>query len=520
MFNGRRRHALAVACLLALPAAAAAQGPEAAAPSALQLGIDTTAFDRSVRPQDDFFRFVNGGWLDRTAIPGDRSRWGSFDELGDQSQEAVRTVIEAAASAQARAGSEERKIGDLYNAYMDSVRIEQLGITPLRPELTRIDRLQSTAALPALLAHLARIRVGGPFGIRVGQDNKHSDQYIVSVSQSGLTLPDRDYYLRDDARFAKIRGEYRGYVEKLLTLAGRPDPAGAAERIVALETALARPQWDRVRSRNADSTYNRMTVVQLHALAPSFDWAGYLRAAGLGKATDVVVRQPSYLGGLDSILAATPVETWRDYLAFRLLNGYAGELPSAFVQAQFDFFSRTLAGQEEMTPRWKRGVRTVDGAMGEAVGRLYVARYFKPAAKARMDTLVHNLLAAFKVGIDSLEWMSPATKAQAQEKLANFHVKIGYPDKWRDYSKLQVRPGDPIGNSMRSAEFGYDEMVGHLGKPVDRTRWGMTPQTVNASYSPTNNEITFPAAILQPPFFNVECRRRGQLRGDRRRDRP
>ena len=505
MFNGRRRHALAVACLLAFPAAAAAQGPEAAAPSALQLGIDTTAFDRSVRPQDDFFRFVNGGWLDRTAIPGDRSRWGSFDELGEESQTAVRAVIEAAASSRARPGSEERKIGDLYNAFMDSVRIEQLGITPLRAELTRIDRLQSRAALPALLAQLARIRVGGPFGVRVGQDDKHSDRYIVSVSQSGLTLPDRDYYLRDDARFAKIRGEYRGYVEKLLTLAGRPDPAGAAERIVALETALARPQWDRVRSRNADSTYNRMTVVQLHALAPSFDWAGYLRAAGLGKATDVVVRQPSYLGGLDSILAATPVETWRDYLAFRLLNGYAGELPSAFVQAQFDFFSRTLAGQEEMTPRWKHGVRAVDGAMGEAVGKLYVARYFKPAAKARMDTLVHNLLAAFKVGIDSLEWMSPATKAQAQEKLAHFHVKIGYPDKWRDYSKLQVRAGDLIGNTMRSAEFGYDEMIGHLGKPVDRARWGMTPQTVNASYSPTNNEITFPAAILQPPFFNVNA---------------
>jgi predicted metalloendopeptidase len=295
------------------------------------------------------------------------------------------------------------------------------------------------------------------------------------------------------------------YLSTLFTLAGRPDPAGAAARILALETKIAGTQWDRAKNRDRDATYNKMSVAELDGTMPSFSWRTYLQEGGMGAARDVVVRQPDYLEKLDGILASTPPSTWREYLTARLLSAYADELPSGFVNASFEFRGRTLSGLQEPRPRWKRGVSEVEGALGEAVGKLYVERHFQPEAKARMDALVKNLLAAFRAGIDELEWMSPETKAQAQDKLAKFTVKIGYPDEWRDYSALEVRRDDLLGNAMRASQFRYDDMVGRLGGPVDRTRWGMTPQTVNAYYNSTNNEIVFPAAILQPPFFNVEA---------------
>ncbi|HZF68949.1 MAG TPA: M13 family metallopeptidase [Gemmatirosa sp.] len=516
--RARRAPVGGVAVALAATAAAALFTPAAAqstaqpaanaassAPSGRTLGVDTASFDRAVRPQDDFFRFVNGGWLGRTEIPGDASSWGSFNELRENSRTALRTILEEAVRANAPAGSEQRKAGDLYASYMDSARVEALGLTPLQPELSRLAALRTTAELPATFARLARLGVQTPLGVGVGADQKRSTVNIVSVGQSGLGLPDRDYYLRPEPRMATLRQAYQGYVARLLTLAKQPDPEGAAARIVALETQMAQRHWDRARSRDRNATYNKMTVAELQALSPSYAWASYLKGAGLERATDVVVRQPDYVRAVDTLLTTTPAGTWREYLTFKLLDGYAGALPAAFGEARFAFRGQTLGGQKAQAARWKRGVDEVGGSLGEAVGKLYVERNFKPEAKARMDAMVRNLRQAYQIGIDSLDWMSPETKAQAKDKLARFTVKIAYPDKWRDYSALEIRRGDLLGNAMRANAFQYDYVIGQLGKPVDRQRWGMTPQTVNAYYNASNNEIVFPAAILQPPFFDVNA---------------
>ena len=497
---GRR---LVLGGAVALGAGVLAAAPAGAQDGVRALGIDTTNFDRSVRPQDDFFRFVNGGWIQRTEIPQDASSWGAFNELREKSRTALHAIVDEARASHAPAGSELRKVGDLYASYMDSARVESLGLTPLQGELRAVAAVKTPAQLPAAFAHFARVGVQGPLGVGVGPDQKQSSVNVVTVNQSGLGLPDRDYYLLQDAKMVTLRQAYQGYVTRLLTLAHQPDPEGAASRILALETAIAGKHWDRARSRDRNATYNKMSVAQLAALSPSYDWHAYLTAAGLGKATEVVVRQPDYVHALDSIVANTPAATWREYLTFKLLDTYADELPSAFQEARFMFRGRTLSGQQQQSARWKRGVDEVEGALGEAVGKLYVERNFKPEAKARMDAMIRNLRAAYEVGIDSLEWMSPATKAQAKDKLAHFTVKIAYPDKWRDYSALAIKRDDLLGNELRANEFQYADMAGRLGKPVDRTRWGMTPQTVNAYYNATNNEIVFPAAILQPPFFDV-----------------
>jgi len=468
----------------------------------LGLGFDTANFDKSVRPQDDMFRYVNGAWLKRTEIPADASTWGSFQELRENERANMRGLMEAARSAPV--GSEARKVGDFYASYMDTARIERLGLTPLQGELKAIGDLKETSQLPAVFAHFARLSVGGPVSAVIGQDPKRSDVNILLVGQSGLGMPDRDYYLKDDAKMQSIRQAYTDYISQLLTLAKQPDPSGSAQRILALETAIATKQWDRARSRDRNATYNKMTAAELAAMTPSFSWPRYLSAAGMSGVTDVVVRQPDYLRAVDSIMAATPVSTWREYLTFKLLDNYANQLPFAYEKARFDFRDRTLLGVQQMGERWKRAVDGTERVLGDAAGKLYVAKYFKPEAKARMDALVKNILAAYKVGIDSLAWMSPETKAAAKEKLAHFTVKIGYPDKPRVYDYV-VKSDDLLGNAMRSDQYQYGDMVGRLGKPVERTRWGMTAQTVNAQYSPTNNDITFPAGILQPPFFNVEA---------------
>ena len=487
--------ALALAGVASTASTAAAQAPR---PS----GIDTTNFDRSVRPQDDLFRFVNGGWIKRTPIPSDASSYGAFYELYDRSLENMRAILEEASRSSAPDGSEERKVGDLYASFLDSARVESLGVKPLEGELAHIAKLQSHAELPALFAHLARIGVARPLAVGVGTDPKKSTENTVLVGQAGLTLPDRDYYLMNDERMKGVREKYVAYLTRLFTLANQPDPAGAASRVLALETAIAGKQWDRARNRDRNAIYNPRTVVQLGEAMPSFDWKGYLGAAGLGTVTNVIVNQPDYLVAADSIIKATPIGTWREYLAAKLIDTYSPELSSPFVQARFDFRSKVLAGQQAQRPRWKRGVAEVEGALGDAAGKLYVARHFKPEAKARMDELIRNLREAYRVGIDSLEWMTPATKARAKDKLAKFTVKIGYPDKYRDYSSMAVRRDDLVGNVMRARQWAYGDMIAQYGKPVDKIRWAMTPQTVNAYYSSTNNEIVFPAAILQPPFFN------------------
>ena len=493
-----RQFSLAFAATIALAAPAAplaAQAPRS-------LGIDTTNFDRSVRPQDDLFRFVNGGWLKRTPIPSDAPRWGTFDELDERSREAMRAILENAARSNAPAGSEERKVGDFYASFLDSARVESLGVTPLKQELAQIAAIKSVSDLAPEFARLSRLGVGRPFAVGVGPDQKKSAVNIVQIGQSGLGLPDRDYYLMQDARMNTVRQAYLDYLARLFTLAELPDPTGAASRVLALETAMAGKQWDRVRNRNRNLTYNRLTSAELTARMPHYDWATYFSATGMGTPSAVIVAQPDYLVAADSLLATTPISTWREYLAAKLLDAYANELSSPFVQARFDFRGKVLNGQQAMRARWKRGVAEVDGGLGEAAGKLYIARNFKPEAKARIDSLIGNLREAYRIGIDSLQWMSPETKARAKQKLAQFTVKIAYPNRWRDYSSLQIRRDDLAGNVMRARAWAFEDMVSQLGKPVDRARWAMTPQTVNAYYNSTNNEIVFPAAILQPPFFD------------------
>ena len=470
------------------------------------LGVDTKNFDTSVRPQDDFFRYVNGTWLKTAQIPADKARYGSFIELRDKSEAALRAIIEEAAATQdKKAGTDLQKVGDFYQSFMDTARIESLGLQPVRGELERIAALKDKRELPELFASMVRTGVQTPFGLFVGQDAKQATRYIVYVGQSGLGLPDRDYYFKPEPRFAETRAAYLTYIETLLRLAGEKDPSGAAKAILALETSLAEKHWDRVRNRDREATYNLKNVAELEQLTPGFSWTRYLKALEADQTPGVVVRQPDYFQALDAVLAKTPLPTLKQYLAFKLLDATAPLLSSPFEEAHFLFRGKTLQGLQENRPRWKRGVETVDNALGEVLGRLYVERHFSPESKARMRELVNNLRVAFEKGIDQLEWMGPETKAQAKTKLARFNVKIGYPEKWRDYSALTVSKEDLVGNVKRAIEFEVRRNVGKLGKPIDRGEWGMTPQTVNAYYSSTMNEIVFPAAILQPPFFNPEA---------------
>ncbi|MDQ3388100.1 MAG: peptidase M13 [Gemmatimonadota bacterium] len=492
-------------CLLAgaLSGELLAQTPTKNPAASGQLGIDRANFDANFRPQDDFYRYVNGSWLRNMEIPADRARHGSFDELRVQSETALRGLIEAAAAETNRApGSDEQKVGDLYLSFMDTARIESLGVKPLRPAIRRIASVQNRSELPNLFSELQRQGVQTPFSFSVGQDGKQATRYIAYLSQSGLGLPDRDYYLKEDAKFAETRTAYHEYIETLFRLAALRDPAGAARNIIALETRFAENHWERARNRDREATYNLRSVAELEQATPGFSWSGFLAAADAAATPAVIVRQPDYLQAMDRILTETPLETIKQYQTFKLLDDAAPFLSSPFVNAHFAFRGKTLSGAPEMRPRWNRGVGVVEGVLGEVAGRMYVEQNFAPEKKVRMQELVANLRTAFSEGIDDLEWMSPATRAEAKGKLAKFNVKIGYPDEWRDYSAMQVERDDLHGNLERASHFRYDRMVDRLGQPIARGEWGMTPQTVNAYYSSTMNEIVFPAAILQPPFFD------------------
>jgi len=471
-------------------------------------GIDTAGMDQSVRPQDDFFRYVNGKWADNTPIPADQSGYGSFAMLRERAQERVRVIIEDEARTAAAPGSISQKVGDFYKSYMDESRIESLGITPLKGELAAIAAITDKKELPKAFARAAKVGVRLPFSVNIGADQRNSEQYAVQISQSGLGMPDRDYYLRNDEKFAATRKAYTTYISRLFALGNQPDPEGAAARITALETTIAKLQWDRARNRDRNATYNKMGVNALQASTPGFDWQAFLAempANAKDKVKDVIVRQPDYVKAIDAVIADVPLATWKEYLTFGLISAYADGLSQPFVDSDFEFNGRTIAGRQVQQPRWKRGVNEAEQVLGEPIGRLYIERHFKPEAKTRMDALIRNLLAAFKVGIDELEWMSPETKKQAQAKLAKYRLKIAYPDQWRDFSEFDVTPGDHVGNLLRYREFQTQDSWSRLGQPVERWRWGFTPQTVNASYSATNNEITFPAGILQPPFFNLDA---------------
>jgi putative endopeptidase len=507
------------ACLLlgsvagaAEPQAAASTPPSATSASsqvaraALKLGVDTKNFDTTVRPQDDFYRYVNGTWLKTVQIPADRGMYGTFVELRDKSEAALKDIIEeAAATARKKRGSDTQKVGDLYLSFMDTARIEALGLKPVQGDLKRIAALKDKAQLAEAFAELQRMGVQTPFGVYVYQDAKQATRYIVYANQSGLGLPDRDYYAKPEQRFVEMRAAYVSYMETLLRAAGEKDPAEAARAVMSFESALAEKQWDRVKNRDREATYNLKSVAELQQLTPHFAWKRFITAASLQKTPAVIVRQPEYLQAMDGLMESTPLPVLKQYLTVRLLDASAPYLHRELEEANFAFRGKVLQGLQENRPRWKRGVEAVDGALGEVLGKLYVERHFSPASKARMQELVRNLTATFKEGIEQLEWMGPETKVQAQAKLARFNVKIGYPEKWKDYSGLTVRKDDLVGNLRRSAALERKRMTDKLGKPIDRLEWGMTPQTVNAYYSPTMNEIVFPAAILQPPFFDPEA---------------
>ena len=484
----------------------AAPAPSAAAAGATS-GIEVTAIDTGVRAQDDFFRYTQGKWLKDVDIPSDRSSWSAFSIAQERVEQQVSAIIgEAASQKNAKAGSEAQKMGDFYTSYVDEKRRNELGLAPLKAERARISALKDKRELAALMARFDRIDVGGPLGMGVGQDNKDSTRYILGISQSGLGMPNRDYYLQDEARLKDIRGKYQAHIGKMLALAGHQDAEAKAAQIVALETEIARVQWSAVENRDPVKRYNKHTLAQLRTLAPGIDWDAYLKGVGAaGKVDAVIVSQPSYVAALDKLIAATPVETWKSYFEFRLLSAYAPYLSQPFVDEGFAFRGGVLGGATVNRPVEKRAIAEINRNLSEVVGKAYVAQHFPPERKQQVLDMAKNFITAFGEGIDQLEWMSPETKKQAHTKLSKINVKIGYPDKWRDYSGLKIVRGDLVGNVMRSREFGHEYMMNRLGKPVDRSVWSMSPQTVNAYYSPTLNEVVFPAARLQYPLYDANA---------------
>lgn len=471
-------------------------------------GIDLSHLDPGVRPQDDLFGHLNGRWLTGYEIPADRATDGAFRALYDRAEEHVRDLITEAAAAQSGEGTDEQRVGDLYASFLDEQAVEDRGLQPLLDELALIDAAGTPDALAAVIGRLQRTGVGGGVGLYVDTDSKNSSRYLVHLYQSGLGLPDESYY-RDD-QHAAILGAYPRHIAAMFALVfgGTADEyTERAGRIVALETKLAAAHWDVVRRRDADLTYNLRAFNELPQEAPGFDWSGWASAVGLSESAiaELVVRQPDYLTAFAVLWSSADIADWQDWARWRLIHARTGVLPHALVEEDFAFYGRTLSGTEQIRERWKRAVSLVEGLMGDAVGRLYVQRHFPPEAKARMDVLVENLREAYRVSITDLEWMTPETRQRALAKLDKFTPKIGYPKKWRDYSTLVVRRDDLYGNVIRGTELETDRELAKLGGPVDRDEWFMTPQTVNAYYNPGMNEIVFPAAILQPPFFDAEA---------------
>ncbi len=473
----------------------------------LTSGIATDELDPTIRPQDDLFRHVNGTWISRTEIPSDKARWGSFMELAEQSEAAVREIVEAAQSAPE--GTEERKFGDLYTSFLDEERVDALGAKPIEAQLAIASDVDSIAEFLKTLGRLERHGVGGFYQLFVDNDPGDPERYLVFAEQAGISLPDESYFREE--RFAPVREAFAAHIQRMFELAGLEDAPERAQRVYDLEVQIAAQHWDNVRSRDSEKTYNLYAWADAAALfagggdsggAASLDsWAEGLEAPQ-GALAEVVLRQPSFTSGIAGLLTDDRLESWKDWLAWQIIHGSAPYLSGDFVDANFDFYGRTLTGTPEMRARWKRGISLVEGAMGEAVGRIYVEKHFPPTAKKAMDALVANLIEAYRQSIQKLEWMGEDTRDRALDKLAKFTPKIGYPVKWRDYSSLVIDPTDLIGNVRAGALFEFDRELGKIGKPLDRDEWFMTPQTINAYYNPGFNEIVFPAAILQYPFFD------------------
>jgi predicted metalloendopeptidase len=456
--------------------------------------------DIAVKPGDDFYRYADGHWLDTHQIPADRTRWSSFDELDERSQQQVLSIVQAL-PADAPEGSDAQKVGDYYRAFIDSAAIEQKGLAPARAGLDAIAAAKNHHDLTRLMG---RVDLGltAPLRLAITIDQKNPDRYMVVVTQSGLGLPDRDYYLKDDAVYAALRAKYVAHIGRMLTLAGEPNTAAQAQSILEVETRIAKLHWAAAKRRERDLTYNPRTRPELEQMAPGFFWETLLATEGVDVQPQFVVRELDAVQSLAQLFLQVPVDTWRSYFRYHYLVSVAPLLPRAFDEESFDFYRRTLKGQQQQRERSKRAVEALDSDLGEAVGALYVERFFPASSREQVRALVENLRASYAERIQHLPWMTPATKKVALEKLAAFHPKLGYPDKWRDYSALSIVKGDAFGNSVRANVFEWHREVERLGNPTDRAEWGMTPQTINAYYNPTFNEVVFPAAILQPPFFD------------------
>ena len=520
MATPRSARRLRLACVPALILAASPAWPQATAPVTPHIGsfgFDVSGMDRRVDPGDDFYRFANGAWDDRTVIPADLARTGAFQDLVDLSNAETRVVVEAAAADPAASGVR-RQVGDMFASFMDEARIEARGAAVLDVDLARVAALRTPSDLAAAFGWLSRtmsfvqggrLAVIAPVRISVAPDARDPDVMRASVTQGALGLPDRDYYLKlDNPGFAKARAAYEAHVARMLTLAGLPDDARHAHDVVALETAMAQAMWSREQRRDRDRTFNPTPVADLATRYPGFDWAAFMAAGRIGGQTLVNVGEPDAVRALVAMVATVPVETWRAYLAFSVINARAPVLPAAFVAADFEF-QKAVSGTPQLAPRWKRGIEFVSptqfggrAGLGEAVGQLYAERYFPAATKARVEALVANLLQAMKAHVAALPWMDDATKTRALAKVAAFRAKIGYPDRWLDYRALRIDRDDAYGNMARAAEFNYDLRAVQAGGKADRGDWTMTPQTVNAYANPAWVEVVFPAAILRPPFFD------------------
>jgi len=467
-------------------------------------GFSLTNLDKSCKPCDDFYQFAMGSWMKTNPIPPEYARWGTFTKLADNNLTEMRTILDAAAKASAPAGSNEQKIGDFYASCMDTSAIEAAGLKPIASDLAAIDAVNDRVSLDAEIARLQREGVPVVFRFSSGQDYKDSSKVIAQAAQGGLGMPDRDYYLREDEKSKQLRADYLEHVAKMLELSGdSPEKAAfEAKTVVSIETALSKASRTRVELRDPEKNYNLMPVSEVQTLTPDWSWTSYLQAIGAPPVTEVNVRQPDFFKEVNTELSDVPLADWKVYLRWHLLHASAPGLPEKFDQENFDFFDKKLNGTKEILPRWKRCATSTDRNLGEALGAVYVDKYFPPAAKARAKEMVNNLIAALRADIPTLSWMGPETKKEALAKLEAFTVKIGYPDKWRDYSKLQIERASYQANVRRSFEFEHLRQLAKIGKPLDRTEWGMTPPTVNAYYNSSMNEIVFPAGILQPPFYN------------------
>jgi putative endopeptidase len=507
--------AAAAAALLAAPAPAQTPAPRAtagtAAPAATDLskaarmgtwGFDLSGRDTTAQPAQDFFQYANGGYVKALTIPADRTSYGAFDALSELSQARLHALLDKAAATTATATGEQAKVGALYRSFMAEAKVDALGARPMAADLGAIKAEKTRADVARTMGKSLRTFGGSIFAAGVQVDGKDPDHYAVYLNQAGLGLPDRDYYL--EKSFAAQKAKYEIYVAKMLTLAKWPKPAANAKAIVAMETEIAKVSWTRAEQRDDNKMYNAYETAKLATLAPGFDWTAFMSGAGLTKASRVVAQENTAFPKIAEIYAKTPIATLKAWQAFNLADQAAPYLSKPFVDARFEFRGKVLTGQAAQRPRWKRGVQLVDSQIGEALGKVYVQAYFPPESKAKMLALVGDIRTAMKNRIERLDWMSQPTKAKALEKLAAFTVKIGYPDKWRDYSALTIKDSDLYGNVNRASTFDWDFRVGRLGGPVDRSEWGMTPSTINAYYNPTGNEIVFPAAILQPPFFDPD----------------